>query len=517
MDHSSRTYKSLKNSVVASAFFAVTFVLSFVSRRILLRGLGADILGLNTLAGSLLSFLNLAELGIGTAVAVTLYKPLLEKDQEKVSQIVSIQGWFYRRVAWAIVGGSAVMMCFFPLIFKSSGLPILYAFASYSVLLFSSLLGYFFNYRQIVLSASQQQYRIQYSYSSVNILKVVAQMLAVSLLAHKYLWWLLLEALFTVIGTVTLNIQVRKAFPDLVTDVRGGGSLRRFYPDVMAKVKQVFVHRIGTFTLTQTSPVIIYAYASLAAVTSYGNYMVIFNGIMSALNAVFNGVYASVGNLVAEGDRSRIYSVFRELFSFRFLIVGTLSFCMYRMASSFIGLWVGQEFILDRVTVLLITLLFFIRTSREVVDSFNSAYGLFHDVWAPLAEAAINISCSILFGLRWGIAGILAGVLLSQVIIILLWKPYLLYSEGFKDSFVKYVALYVKHAALLLLAIGCVAAVMRSVTIRPDRGIPEFFLYGILMEALLVLVAGVLFYLTEKGMRDFVSRMCSIVTKARRG
>ena len=91
----SRTSKSIKNSLVALAFYFINLVLQFFSRKVFLDYLGAEILGLNTTATNLLQFLNLAELGIGSAIACTLYKPLLEKDTVAINEIVSLQGWLY--------------------------------------------------------------------------------------------------------------------------------------------------------------------------------------------------------------------------------------------------------------------------------------------------------------------------------------------------------------------------------------------------------------------------------------
>ena len=93
----SRTAKSIKNISVALLFCALELILKFLSRKVFLDHLGTEVLGLNTTAISLLSFLNLAELGIGSAVAVTLYKPLFESNRKEICEIVSLQGWFYKR------------------------------------------------------------------------------------------------------------------------------------------------------------------------------------------------------------------------------------------------------------------------------------------------------------------------------------------------------------------------------------------------------------------------------------
>lgn len=97
---------------MALAFYFINLILQFFSRKIFLDYLGAEVLGLNTTATNLLQFLNLAELGVGAAIACTLYKPLAEKDTDTINEIVSLQGWLYRRIAWIVIAGSVVLMAF---------------------------------------------------------------------------------------------------------------------------------------------------------------------------------------------------------------------------------------------------------------------------------------------------------------------------------------------------------------------------------------------------------------------
>lgn len=109
----SRTAKSVKNAKVALFFYFINLVLQFFSRKIFLEYLGAEVLGLNTTVQNLLGFLNLAELGIGGAVAYNLYKPLFEKNKQAINEIVSVQGWLYRQVAYVVIIGACILMCFF--------------------------------------------------------------------------------------------------------------------------------------------------------------------------------------------------------------------------------------------------------------------------------------------------------------------------------------------------------------------------------------------------------------------
>lgn len=141
--------------------YFVNLVLQFFSRKIFLDYLGTEILGLNTTATNLLQFLNLAELGVWSAVATTLYKPLADKNHKDICRIITFNGIIYKRIATLIILASLVLMCFFPLIFKKMELPLWYAYASFGILLFGSLLSYFVNYRQFLLTADQKNYKVQ--------------------------------------------------------------------------------------------------------------------------------------------------------------------------------------------------------------------------------------------------------------------------------------------------------------------------------------------------------------------
>lgn len=488
-------------------FYVINLALQFFSRKIFLEYLGSEILGLNTTAMNLLQFLNLAELGISSAVGFTLYKPIHDGDRQTINEIVTLQGHLYRRIAWILIAGAAVLMCFFPWIFAKMELPLWYAYASFGVLLFSALLGYFVNYRQIVLSASQQDYKVIYSYKSVMILKVAFQMFAVWRLPYGYVWWLVFEALFAAIASWTLHRMTVKTFPFLKPVGESFGVLRARYPEFTTKIKQLFFHKIGSFALTQSSPIIIYAYASLNTVTLYGNYILITAGIQSLVCSIFNSMGAGVGNLVAEGNRDKIIGVFDELFSIRFLIAATLCYCTYTLTPPFITLWIGPQYILPVSTLLLIVGLLFIALVRPTVDNFINAYGLFSDIWAPVTEAALNIGLSVLLGHFYGLNGIITGVIISQVVIILLWKPYFLFTRGLTGFMVRYWQTFTIHVIIgLPIALASIWIVNR-IPIDAASGLLPFLLMAAINLAVYSLALYAVLYLLVSGMRAFTRRI----------
>ncbi len=509
----SRTAKSVRNVKTAMGYYVVNLVLTFFSRKVFIDHLGAEVLGLNTAATNLLGFLSLAELGIGGAVAFSLYRPLAEGDREQVRGIVSVQGWFYRRIALFILGASAVLMCFFSWFFAKADVPGWYIYATFIVMLCSSMAGYFFNYRQVLVTADQRDHRLTRIYRNVRTAKVLSQIAAIVWLPYGYVWWLGLELAGATAVTLGIERLIRRDYPWLKTDVALGGRLRHAYPQIMTRTKQLFFHKIGGFALSQTSPLIIYAYASLTTVAMYGNYIVIVSGLTQLVAAMSNSLTAGVGNLIAECDRDKALRFFGELFSSRFLVACTACCCMWLLAPAFIGLWVGREYLLDQVTLAIIVATLYVGLSRGAVDIYINASGLFHDVWAPIAEAALNVGLSILLGWFFGLPGILGGVLASQVLVVKLWKPYFLFRHTLRTPVMHYVKMYGVHLAALALALAVFVPLIGLVAIDPSRSYGWLALYALIAGGMFGAILYGWLYAFCGGMRDFTDRMLKIVKK----
>lgn len=495
------------------AYYFVNLCLNFVSRKIFLDYLGTEILGLNTTAVNILQFLNLAELGIGYAVSFSLYNPIAKGDKESICEILTLQGTLYKRIALLIIVGAVIVSCFFPWIFSKMTLPLWYAYASFGVLLFSSLLSYFVNYKQVILTAAQQEYKITFSYKATLLVKVIAQIFLIKYMEDGYVWWLITEAFFAIIASYNLNLVIRKNHPYLAKSVKTFCELRNKYPVLVKKVKQLFVHRIASFAVTQTSPLIIYAFLSLTMVAYYGNYMMVISGATLLVYAIFNGLGASVGNLIAEGNKERIIEVFNELFCFRFTITAAVCICFFYISSSFISVWIGEKYVLDNSTIVLLTIYMFLGISRGVVDTFLNGYGLFKDIWAPITEASLNIGGSIMGGYLFGLNGIIAGTILSQIVIIFLWKPYFLFTEGFKASIKGYIVLYVKCLACSLIVAVFIAPIMAWIYNYSTSSFINCIFSGLLILVLSLILISAELYMIEPSSRTLFKRIASLIKR----
>lgn len=508
MQQESRVKKSLLNARVNLIFYFLTLALSFFSRKIFLEGLGADFIGLTGTLGNLLGFLNLAESGVSAAIAVVLYAPLFEHNEQKIKEIVSVMGYLYHTIGKIILGGGLLLACFFPLIFPDAelGLPIIYL--TFFSFLGSSLIGYFINYKQVLLSADQRNYVVAAYSQSANVVKILLQM-GLAYYTGNYYLWVIVEFSFGILYSIILNWKIKQVYPWLVTEVKKGKALCKEYPDVMKYTKQLFVHKIGSIAYTQVTPFLVYAFASLQAVAYYGNYTLITSKLSSLLFNFLGGTNASVGNLIAEGNKEKILKVYWELMSIRFLFTSVAIFAMYHLLPPFITLWLGEEYVMSEALLILVLISFALSVIRGVTEEFLFGYGLFSDVWSPFVEAAILIVVAIVGGTLWGLEGTLLGTIVSSIVVIYIWKPYFLFCKGLQLSVWIYWVELSKYLLMIGFSFSLSMKLLKMMSLKLAIYIDwiDWITYSIIIVALFTIVVGIILFITTQGTRNLCYRM----------
>jgi hypothetical protein len=248
-------------------------------------------------------------------------------------------------------------------------------------------------------------------------------------------------------------------------------------------------------------------------VAYYGNYMIIISKLISLFSSITGSVGASVGNLVAEGDKSQMLKVFWEYTTIQHTIAGILSFSLYCLLEPFIAHWLGTEYIMDHRILILLVIYIYITNSRNSVDSFNYAHGLYADVWSAWAELIINVSVTILCGLQWGIIGILIGKIASLIPIVVIWKPYYLFSKGFQTSVAVYWHGVLRNYAISVFAFTGGLYTIRFIPINPYHSIFQWVGYAILCMSCFLLFQLTATVLFAKGAKDSINRIKNIRKK----
>lgn len=487
--------------------YMASLIVAFFTRKVFLDQLGTEFIGLTGTLQSLLGFLNLAELGVGTAIGYVLYKPIFDDNKEKINEIISVFGYLYRCIGLVILGAGIILSLFLPLIFPDTTFSWGVIYLGFYAYLFSSMLGYFVNYRQTLLSADQRNYEVTGYYQAVTSAKMILQMF-LAIYIQSFILFLSIEIIFGIIYSIILTYRINKVYPWLESDIKLGKQLFKKYPEISKYVKQLFVHKIAGFIQYQITPFLIYSYVSLPIVALYGNYTLITQKVQGFISGILDSTSAGVGNLISEGNKEKVYATYKELFAVRFLVAGILTACIYHLCNPFISVWLGDEYPLSSRILLLISIQFFLSVFRGTTDQFLFGYGLFYDVWAPAIEAIIFISSAIIGGSLWRLPGVLCGPLVSTIVIVYLWKPYFLFSKGFKKSVFLYSKLFAIHSIGILAAFGStewLSDKVYSQTILSETWM-NWIMGSLLFTILMTVFSIILLYLLSSGLRSFMYR-----------
>lgn len=155
---------------------------------------------------------------------------------------------------------------------------------------------------------------------------------------------------------------------------------------------------------------------------------------------------------------------------------------------------------------------FFMIQISSPIERFKNAYGLYSDTWAAITEALINLVVSFIFGKLYGITGIVLGTVVSMFLIVVLWKPYFLYKNGFKKS----VFLYWKGLLPMMLVFVSSAFIINYAKDyfyydAENINLINWVIYALQITIAVTIVYGSLLYLLVPGFKVFLLRVKTLI------
>ena len=418
----------------------VNMAIGFISRKIFIVYLGMAYVGINALFSNVLSLLSLAELGLGSAITVYLYKPLAGKDEEEIRTYMHFYKKCYRYIGAAIL---ALGLCLVPALphlvnFDNSETPDVNLYLVYFLFLANSVASYwFFAYKSSILTADQKGYHVNNLTTLYSALASIAKCVVV-VLTQKFILALITELALGILK----NIMIARKADQLYPFLKEPGAkpvpkpvLKKMFRDVRA----LFLSNVSFKLFSATDNLIISAVLTTTLVGYADNYTMIINYVVMMIAMVTASLTASIGNLNAKESIERRMEVFRELDFANFWISSVSFVCLFCLLTPCIQLFFGMDKALSPSIVLFLSLHFYMGTANNILSSFKTTMGVLRQgCYLALFGGVMNILLTLWLADVMGLPGVYLATILSEVFTTFFPVGYYTFRYGFHLSWGRY-------------------------------------------------------------------------------
>lgn len=455
----SRTKNSFKNITYSWINQILAIILGFVSRSIFLYCLSVDYLGIQGLLGDILNMLSLADLGFGTAMTFSMYKPLAEKDYDKLAGLTNFYKKIYRVIAISIMCIGVALIPFLKyLINLDSDMPNLTLY--YLLSLANTVASYLVVYRTSIINADQKSYILTKYQSVFSILSTIATS-AFLLLTHNYAVYLTVQVLFTYARNFYSSYIARKMYPFLEKKIQ---LPKEETKGIFKNIGSVFLYKISSVLINATDNTLISVIVGTAFVGYYANYTMLVTKLTAFINTLFYSLTASLGNLIIKEGEERRFQIFKIMQSVSVILSTFCVTCVLNLQQDFIYVWLGKEYQLENIVLYALVTNFYFSVSLLPIWVFREATGLYQKTkYVMLSTAVINIIISIMLGKMIGLAGIIFATSISRLLTYFWYEPKLLFKAYFGHSCKVYFISVLK--SLIVTVLICVAVFFLSTKI----------------------------------------------------
>ena len=448
-----RTKKSILNIMFGALSQLVVILIGFWSRRVFVDMLGTEILGINATLTSIISMLCLTELGIGTAIICNLYKPLEEDDREKIIALMQ----FYKK-AYRIIAGIAVVisLCLLPfidlIVLQESSNVVTKQTLQLVFLLFVGDMAssYLLAYKRSLLFADQKNYVLMIVRTGFTVLTNVSRII-ILYATKNFVFYLAASVVFRLLENMFVSILTDKKYPYILTKKKYSleGIIKN---NIVENTKALALHYIGIYLINGTDMMIINKFLGTVVSGMYSNYLLITVMMTELSSHVCNGLTASFGNIIACGEKEKLYTSFRQSLFIVFVLANVICVSFFCVLTDFINIWIGGNNTLPVYVLFIILLNSYIVLTSSIVGSVRSSAGLFKpDRYLHILLSIVNLVISIALVNIIGILGVFLGTFVCLCIKEISVLPWIVYKNIFNKTLWQYQKIFLGYLVFTLI------------------------------------------------------------------
>lgn len=487
----------MKKEIILNFIFTITLsLMGFVQNRYFIYYMGIETLGIMKLFSQLLAYLNIIELGLGSASAFALYKPLAEKNYKQISIIVNTIENIYNKIGILLFGLGVLCIPVIPFFIEISEFSSKIYFY-WMLYVLDTVLGYFF-IKYVILFTANQEFLYVRTLQGVSEFGLRVIQIFCIIRFHSFFIYILLMILYRLTQWIFFRRHYRKKYSYII-------KVKEKYEGIKNDIKNLFWHKIGGLIVFNTDLILISKFANLKIVGIYASYQMVCQVLSTITNIFLNVLSPKIGKYIAEHTKQEVYIYFKEyniLFSF---IAVIFTYCTFILMDSFIGLWIGSDLILNTLTLKLICVNLLINLFRGNLEIFKLGAGFFDDIKSPILESIINLTVSIVLGLKLGLDGIIIGTIVSNVVVVLIYKPILVFKRCFDKGIKDYIKLYVNYLVLVIFSLWSCNFVFKFISLKSISSCFDWTAQGVIVGSLTFMITFIVFLTNEDFRRNLKS------------
>lgn len=478
-------------NVITNLILQVCTILSgFIIPKIILSYFGSNVNGLVSSLNQFLNYINLIEGGLTGVVSASLYKPLYEKNFDKINSIVRTSTNFYQKIGLIFMIYSVLLALIYPIVFNT-GFSYLYVFSLTIILAISLFIQYMFSFTlRILLTADKKVYVVAITQTIIIVLNIILAIISVKVYPSVHILKFITGFLFVLQPLIFTNYVKKHYQYDKKAPID---------KTVLKNRWNGFAINIAYFIHSSTDITILTAFTNLATVSIYGVYSLVVNGIKQIINSICGGIDPTIGQAYAKGDNAEtlekinVYEFITTFLVFFFFTVAGL------LITPFVMIYTSK--ITDANyyqpvfgILLLLSEALYVMKKPHVTLAYSA--NKFKEITIPcFIEAALNIVISIILVPRFGLIGVAIGTIIAMLYRTIFHVHYTkkIINEYKISGFYKKVVLFIFATVL-----GVIAIYMMIPAVKYDvfNWIWHGAVYSIIMLVIYICIS-ILFYKKE--------------------
>lgn len=414
-----KTKNASRNIIFGIILKIYQIFLPFIMRTIMMYTIGVQYLGLNSLFSSILQILNLAELGVGSAMVFSMYKPIAEDDYDSICALLKLYKTYYNVIGAVILVIGLFFTPILPMLISEDIPEDMNIYILYLLNLAATVLTYWmFAYRNSILQAYQRNDVISKITIITDTVKYIFQILAL-VLCKNYYYFVIVLLFIQVLNNILLAIISKRMFPKLEPK---GVLEKNKIKDLNKKIKDLFTSKLGYTIVSSADTIVISAFLGLTVLAKYQNYYYIMNAVIGFMSIIYSSITAGVGNCMLTKTKESNYQDFKTFTLLVSFISGICCACFLGLYQPFMKLWMGEDMLLPNGMIFLFCLYFWFYELVMMISVYKDAGGIWHeDRFRPLIAGIVNLILNLLLVNIIGLYGVVISTVISQLFISLPW------------------------------------------------------------------------------------------------